>query len=168
MTARSDQKSSFRRTDHDGASKAEQAEETRMVTRSLCGALKFWRRCETVRCRREHGCAGDPDACFERGFAALSEDWKEWLRGAVEARMSGASAGEIARAGNARRAAYLQPRIAHLQARIADLEARERLGNVCGQDTPALQSDRDRGRNEARDETSPSGLPSRPRHDSGM
>jgi hypothetical protein len=69
--------------------------------------LGFWRHCQTPRCRRDHGCSADPHACFSRHWAMIDEADKEWVRGAILAKLGGArSIDEIKRAADARREEY--------------------------------------------------------------
>jgi hypothetical protein len=66
--------------------------------RYQCDLLQFWRHCRDTPCRRKQACIGDPSACFDRGFASMSGEDKEWLRGAIMATVKGASTkGELIR-----------------------------------------------------------------------
>ena len=58
--------------------------------RYQCDLLQFWRRCRDTACRRKRSCIGDAYACFDCGFAAMSEADREWLRGAIMATLKGA------------------------------------------------------------------------------
>lgn len=63
--------------------------ERTQARRSLCTLLKFWRICGRAGCRRARACAGDPDACFERHWPAVSEPFKVLWRAAIQARAGG-------------------------------------------------------------------------------
>jgi hypothetical protein len=76
--------------------------------RIRCNAMRFWRMCETPRCRRQRSCSGDPQACFERHWALFPDDLKEWIRGVIVAAHAGATPEQRARAGEARRMEYLK------------------------------------------------------------
>jgi hypothetical protein len=76
--------------------------------RAINNAFGFWRICSKPVCRRNRTCSHDMHACFERQWGAIPEDQKEWLRGAIVAMNNGATDEAVARAGDARRAEYLQ------------------------------------------------------------
>jgi hypothetical protein len=77
--------------------------------RTHCNMLKFWRVCTKPICRRNHSCSGDMHACFRRHWALVPEDFKEWVRGAIMAKLKGAkNVDELARAAEARRADYFK------------------------------------------------------------
>ena len=61
-----------------------------LCKRYQCDLMQFWRHCRDAPCRRKRACTGDPHACFDRGFAAMSGEDKEWLRGAIMATLKGA------------------------------------------------------------------------------
>lgn len=58
--------------------------------RSMCTAFLFWKACRSKGCRRARGCAGrDPDACFERWWPHLPEEFKVQFRAFMTALKQG-------------------------------------------------------------------------------
>jgi hypothetical protein len=51
--------------------------------RFQCNLMQFWRMCTKPVCRRNRTCSSEPDICFERNWALVPEDEKEWVRGAT-------------------------------------------------------------------------------------
>jgi hypothetical protein len=51
--------------------------------------LGFWRACGKASCRRNRTCSGDMHACFEKRWAEVPEDQKEYLRGCIMASRGG-------------------------------------------------------------------------------
>ena len=112
--------------------------------RYQCDLLQFWRRCRDTACRRKRSCIGDASACFDCGFAAMSEADKEWLRGAIMATLKGAgrakTRGELIRRidaeiAAARRAKPMELRdlAAQLQSMLAAVGQEARLAAVPAQ-----------------------------------
>jgi hypothetical protein len=87
---------------------ARQVEKRDAMRRAQCNMLKFWRMCTKPRCRRNHTCSEDMHACFERHWAMIAEEDKQWIRGAIRAAARGATKDEVARAADAARAAFLE------------------------------------------------------------
>ena len=76
--------------------------------RAQCNMLGFWRVCARPVCRRNRTCSHDMHACFERHWALIPEDDKEWIRGAILAARDGATGDAAARAADSRRDRYLR------------------------------------------------------------
>jgi hypothetical protein len=92
--------------------------------RYQCDLLQFWRRCRDTACRRRRSCIGDASACFDRGFASMSEADKEWLRGAIMATVKGArTKGELIRRIDAEIAAARRAKPMDLQGLAAWLQS---------------------------------------------
>jgi hypothetical protein len=76
--------------------------------RAINNGLGFWRVCAKRQCRRSQTCSHDMHACFERHWALVPEEDREYLRGGILAKRDGAAGDEIIRAAEARRADYLK------------------------------------------------------------
>ena len=106
MTARSRRKAFDWPKDERSARMQRHAEETR---RFHCDLIGCWQGCTNVDCRRSQTCTGDPQFCFDRGWAAMPEDLKEFVLGGAEAAFNGVRANDqIIRAAHARRAEHLK------------------------------------------------------------
>ena len=75
--------------------------------RTINNALGFWRLCGKPLCRRNRTCSCDMHACFERHWAQMPEEAKEYLRGCIQAARNTRAVDEIDRAGMAARDKYL-------------------------------------------------------------
>ena len=100
--------------------------------RYQCDLLQFWRRCRDTACRRKRACIGDAYACFDCGFASMSEADREWLRGAIMATVKGAGTaetrGELIRRIDAEIAAAHRAKPMDLRDRAARLKHARRRG----------------------------------------
>jgi len=77
--------------------------------RTYCNMMSFWSMCAKPVCRRSRTCSGNMHACFRLHWAEVTEDDKEWVRGALLARRAGVTGVEaLARAADAHLADYLK------------------------------------------------------------
>jgi hypothetical protein len=72
-----------------------------VFTRHKCTRLEFWRMCGRKPCKRHKACHGDAKACWDRHWAILPEEFKEYLRLAIKFRAADMSAEEADRAATA-------------------------------------------------------------------
>jgi hypothetical protein len=57
--------------------------------RFQCNLFEFWRQCSSARCRRNHGCAGNPHDCFSENHAAMPDDHAAWRCAEILSRTTG-------------------------------------------------------------------------------
>jgi hypothetical protein len=94
--------------------------------RFMCDYFHFWFGCPHGICKRQHRCAGDPFACFERFWWLVPERLKVEFRTYVKARTAGAShdaAWEAAEKEVVRQAPWIAAIDAEVRAKIAAREA---------------------------------------------
>jgi hypothetical protein len=87
-------KPTFVQTPEQRAFSERQAKQDDARMRSHCNLVGFWEICGRPACRRNRSCSGEPHQCFERHWAIVPEDEKEWMRGAIMAKFKGAATTE--------------------------------------------------------------------------